>query len=98
MDIEKIYKSIESCTDINQQRQIIVAYLRECLPRLLDTSSRQQAAYDITGLSSTSYAHSLKREDDIEAIFTLAGELEVEGGGTSEDWHSLIEYIRQLSN
>lgn len=63
----------------------------------MGVGTRAQASYNISSLSSAPYARSLNDRGDINTLFTIAGELEIKGEGTNDDWLEFIAMTEKFS-
>lgn len=76
MNYEKLLTTLNSEYDL-RAREEIVLFLQHCKRELQrNPESATEIAYAIAGLMATDYAKSLTENDPIDAVLTIAGELE----------------------
>lgn len=97
MEMENLYNHLNSGSTPDAKRQELISYLKKICKDLPETAEeRRTVAYDIAGLMSTTYAHSLAASDTLDAILTLAGELEAPDEEAVAKWAELQSLVTTL--
>lgn len=92
-----IFNQINLASTSEQSRQLLVAYLKESIPAIEESSEKSVVcAYAITGIMATDYARTLATDDPIEEILSIAGELETNPTNTEELRRELASKIKAL--
>jgi len=94
--IETLFSNGDELSD-RQKRGIVVNFLKETGEALIKGEiSPTTAAYDIAGLSGSSFVINLPASDPLNEIFTIAGELEVNPVDATDLTTELIAKIAEL--
>jgi hypothetical protein len=97
MDIENLYSHLNSESTPDAKRQELISYLKKnCKDLPENVEERRSVAYEIAGLMSTTYAHSLSTSDALDTILTLAGELETPDKESATKWAELRSLVATL--
>ncbi len=96
MNNKTIYDFLDNNPDNNQNRLALINYLKNNIQSLGDNEKYSETVYNMAGMMSANYVHSLPDDDILMQILTLAGELEVEDENTNENLNHLIYLINQL--
>ncbi len=82
------FQSIDSTSSVNEARNLVVEYLAQGLRYLKSSPDKaDEIAYQIAGLMATDFARSLDKNDPIDGILIIAGEL--------ESAHDNVESLRE---
>jgi hypothetical protein len=97
MNIENLYNSLDSKLEPVTNRQELINFLKKNIDALPDSKSqRQTLVYNIAGLLSTKFAKSLDKDDSLDIILTLAGELEIHSDDNTNKWVEIYNLIQEL--
>jgi hypothetical protein len=97
MDIEKLHNSLNTESHSSIQRSNLIDYLKIAVKTLPeDDNARHDFAYDVAGLLSTNFAKSLDRNDPLEYVLTMAGELEIPADYNEAKWNEFCNLINIL--
>lgn len=97
MDTENLYNHLNSESTPDAKRQELISYLKKICRDLPETvEDRRPVAYEIAGLMSTTYAHSLITPNSLDTILILAGELETPDEEAVTKWTELQSLVAAL--
>lgn len=82
-----------------EKRSALIQHIRVYAALYENSEHRpEDIAYRLAGLMSTKYVMSLEEDDPLEAVLTMAGDLELPKPQQSDEssWHRLLEMVNGL--
>lgn len=91
------FQSIDSAASLNEARNLVVEYLARGLRYLKSSPDKAgEIAYQIAGLMGTDFARNLDKNDPIDEILIIAGELECAHGNVETLREEIIKKIEAI--